>query len=147
MDELRSQVAALTRGPTAVNLARRAEVTRLVSTIDTVSLAGLALGVLAGLAGVALFASSISRRVTVAAANADRLGEGMNGHLTAASVPGQGMAFTLTLPRAPDMIQAPAGDEGIHRSRGPRRMTPWERASASCSSRTTRRTSRWSPDS
>jgi len=48
----------------------------LESTISAVSVAGLALGVLAGLTGVALFASGISRRVTVAAANADRLGEG-----------------------------------------------------------------------
>ena len=76
MDTLRTQIAALDRGPTALNLARRADITRLESTIDWVSIAGLALGVLAGLIGVALFGSGISRRVTAAAANADRLGEG-----------------------------------------------------------------------
>ncbi len=36
--------------------------------------------------------------------------EAMHGHLTAASVPGEGTTFTLTLPRAPDMTEAPAGD-------------------------------------
>jgi signal transduction histidine kinase/CheY-like chemotaxis protein len=76
MDVLRSQVADLARGPAATALARRADITRMESTIDAVSVAGLALGVLAGLTGVALFASGISGRVRAAAANADRLGEG-----------------------------------------------------------------------
>jgi signal transduction histidine kinase/CheY-like chemotaxis protein len=76
MDTLRSQTAALTQRPTALNLVRRAHVTQLESTISWVSIAGLALGLLAGLIGVALFGSGISRRVTRAAANADRLGEG-----------------------------------------------------------------------
>jgi signal transduction histidine kinase/CheY-like chemotaxis protein len=76
MDLLRGQIAALIKDPAALNLARRAGITRLESIIDWVSIAGLALGVLAGLIGVALFASGISGRVTVAAANADRLGEG-----------------------------------------------------------------------
>jgi signal transduction histidine kinase/CheY-like chemotaxis protein len=76
MDRLRRETAALDRGPAAINLVRRADVTRLESTINWVSIAGLALGVLAGLIGVALFGSGISRRVTRAAGNADRLGEG-----------------------------------------------------------------------
>jgi signal transduction histidine kinase/ActR/RegA family two-component response regulator len=76
MDTLRSQTAALTNGPTVLNLARRADITQMESTIDWVSIAGLALGLLAGLIGVALFGSGISRRVTRAAANAVRLGEG-----------------------------------------------------------------------
>jgi signal transduction histidine kinase/ActR/RegA family two-component response regulator len=76
MDRLRRQTSALTQGPTALNLARRADITRMESTIDWVSIAGLALGLLAGLIGVALFGSGISRRVARAAANADRLGEG-----------------------------------------------------------------------
>jgi signal transduction histidine kinase/ActR/RegA family two-component response regulator len=76
MDRLRRQTAALTQEPTALNLVRRAHVTRLESTINWVSIAGLALGLLAGLIGVALFGSGISRRVTRAAANAVRLGEG-----------------------------------------------------------------------
>ena len=76
MDTLRRRSPPWPRGPAALNLARRADITRLESTIDWVSIAGLALGVLAGLIGVALFGSGISRRVARAAANADRLGEG-----------------------------------------------------------------------
>jgi signal transduction histidine kinase/ActR/RegA family two-component response regulator len=76
LDALRPQIAALTWGPAANTAAGRANITRMESVIDAVSIAGLALGILAGLAGVALFASGISRRVTVAAANADRLGAG-----------------------------------------------------------------------
>jgi signal transduction histidine kinase/CheY-like chemotaxis protein len=76
MDTLRGQIAALAQRPVAINLTRRSDITRLESTIDWVSIAGLALGVLASLIGVALFGSGISRRVTRAVANADRLGEG-----------------------------------------------------------------------
>jgi signal transduction histidine kinase/ActR/RegA family two-component response regulator len=76
MDALRAQISGLTRGPAAITATGRNEITVMESTIDAVSIAGLALGVLAGVTGVALFASGISRRVTVAAANADRLGEG-----------------------------------------------------------------------
>jgi signal transduction histidine kinase/ActR/RegA family two-component response regulator len=76
MDALRIQIAALAHGPAALQAARRAEITRLESTIDAVTIVGLALGVLAGLVGVALFTSGISGRVAAAAVNADRLGEG-----------------------------------------------------------------------
>ena len=76
MDTLRVQIAALIRGPTAINAARRADITRMESTIDAVSLAGLVLGVLAGVVGIALFTSGISRRLATAVANADRLGDG-----------------------------------------------------------------------
>ena len=76
MDVLQSQIAALAQGPAAILAARRVDVTRLESTIDTVSIVGLALGVLAGLVGIALFTSGISGRVAAAAANADRLGAG-----------------------------------------------------------------------
>ncbi len=76
MDALRSQIAALARGPAAIALAHRAAINRLESVINAVSIAGLALGLLTGLIGVALFTSGISGRVTVAAANAGRLGEG-----------------------------------------------------------------------
>jgi signal transduction histidine kinase/ActR/RegA family two-component response regulator len=76
MDTLRTQTAALAQRPTALNLARRADITQLESTIGWVSIAGLALGLLAGLIGVMLFGSGISRRVARAAANAVRLGEG-----------------------------------------------------------------------
>jgi signal transduction histidine kinase/ActR/RegA family two-component response regulator len=76
MDALQSQIAALAQGPATVQAARRAEITQLVSTLDTVSIVGLALGILAGLIGIALFTSGISGRVAAAAANADRLGAG-----------------------------------------------------------------------
>ena len=76
MDALRSQIAALARGPAAIVLAHRADINELEKVIDAVSIAGLVLGLLAGLIGVALFTSGISGRVTVAAANAGRLGEG-----------------------------------------------------------------------
>ena len=76
MDTLRIQIADLVRGPAAIQAARRADITRMESTIDTVTIVGLALGVLAGLIGIALFTSGISGRVAAAAVNADRLGEG-----------------------------------------------------------------------
>ena len=76
MDKLRGQVAGLIRGPSAVLAAGRSNITRMESAIDMVSIAGLALGILAGMAGAMLFASGISRRVTRAAANANRLGQG-----------------------------------------------------------------------
>jgi signal transduction histidine kinase/ActR/RegA family two-component response regulator len=76
MDTLRAQIAALVQGPTAISQTRAADITQLESTIDWVSIAGLVLGLLAGLIGVMLFGSGISRRVARAAANAVRLGEG-----------------------------------------------------------------------
>ena len=76
MDALRSQIGALAQGAAAIVTARRADITRMESTIDAVTIVGLALGVLAGLIGIALFTSGISGRVAAAAANADRLGAG-----------------------------------------------------------------------
>jgi PAS domain S-box-containing protein len=77
MDVLRGQVADITRGPLAMVIPRRAKITRLETDIQIIDVAGLVLALLAGLVGVALFTSGISRRVTAAAANADRLGEGL----------------------------------------------------------------------
>ncbi|HTZ27422.1 MAG TPA: ATP-binding protein [Streptosporangiaceae bacterium] len=76
MDLLRRQEAALTDKPAAVLVMRRAEIMRLESEIGTLTTAGLALGLLAGLIGIALFTSGIASRVAAAAANADRLGKG-----------------------------------------------------------------------
>jgi signal transduction histidine kinase/ActR/RegA family two-component response regulator len=76
MDNLRRQIADLARGPAAVVVARRADISRLESTIVAVSVANLALGVLAGVLGIALFTSGIARRLGTAVANAGRLGEG-----------------------------------------------------------------------
>jgi signal transduction histidine kinase/CheY-like chemotaxis protein len=85
MDRLRSQVSTLIDGPAKLLVLKRFAITRLESTITTVSLVGLALGLLAGLVGVGLFSSGISRRVKVAADNADRLGRGEPLHPTPAS--------------------------------------------------------------
>src|ERR1700677_3470771 len=57
MNALQSQISALSQGPAAIVTDRRIRVTQLESTIDTVSIVGLALGVLAGLIGIALFTS------------------------------------------------------------------------------------------
>jgi signal transduction histidine kinase len=76
MDTLRRDVASVASHATAVNAAQRSKITGLESAIRTLDIAGLVLGLLAGLAGVALFTSGISRRITAAALNADRLGEG-----------------------------------------------------------------------
>ena len=76
MDLLRRQVADLAAGPTAVVAVQHSKLTALQTRIELLDIAGLALGLLAGLAGVALFTSGIARRVAVKAANARRLGEG-----------------------------------------------------------------------
>lgn len=77
MDLLRIQVADLKVGPAASTIRQRNQITMLEAAINRLNVAGLVLGLLAGLAGVALFTSGISRRVVAAAANADRLGEGL----------------------------------------------------------------------
>jgi signal transduction histidine kinase/ActR/RegA family two-component response regulator len=76
MDLLRRQVASLAAGPTALVAAQHNKLTALQSRIELLDIAGLALGLLAGLAGVALFTSGIARRVAANAANARRLGQG-----------------------------------------------------------------------
>jgi signal transduction histidine kinase/ActR/RegA family two-component response regulator len=76
MDQLRLRVTGLTRGPTVALAARTSAINSLESQIGVLNTVGLALGLLAGLAGVALFTSGISRRVVRAGANAGRLGEG-----------------------------------------------------------------------
>jgi signal transduction histidine kinase/ActR/RegA family two-component response regulator len=77
MDRLRAQVTQLTKAPAAQLASNRSRVTGLESATGTLDIAGLALGLLAGLVGVGLFTSGISARVVAAAANADRLGEGL----------------------------------------------------------------------
>ncbi|MGO9784371.1 MAG: ATP-binding protein [Streptosporangiaceae bacterium] len=76
MDLLRRQVAILANGPNAVVAIQHNKITALQTRIELLDLAGLALGLLAGLAGVALFASGIARRVSLNAENARRLGTG-----------------------------------------------------------------------
>jgi signal transduction histidine kinase/ActR/RegA family two-component response regulator len=76
MDLLRRQVASLASGPTAQEAPRSSAISRLQKTITVLDVGALLLGLLAGLAGVALFTWGIARRVAANAANADRLGEG-----------------------------------------------------------------------
>ncbi len=76
MDLLRSQIASLASGPAAQVVTQRSRIAKLTTLIKLLDITGLALGLLAGLAGVALFASGIARRVGANAANAGRLGEG-----------------------------------------------------------------------
>jgi PAS domain S-box-containing protein len=76
MDRLRGQVGRLARRPLALVIPRRQQITGLATATEVLDIAAVVLGLLGGLVGVALFTSGISRRVTAAAANADRLGEG-----------------------------------------------------------------------
>jgi len=76
MDVLRRQVAGLSRGSTALFNGQRNTISRLETATEVLDLAGLVVGLLAGLAGIALFTAGISRRIAAAAANADRLGAG-----------------------------------------------------------------------
>jgi signal transduction histidine kinase/ActR/RegA family two-component response regulator len=76
MDRLRRQVAALVVGPTALVAVQHNKVAALQAKIELVDIAGLVLGLLAGLAGIALFTSGIATRVGLNAENARRLGEG-----------------------------------------------------------------------
>ncbi len=76
MGTLRSQVAHLTNRSSALLAARRVEISPMEADIDDLTVAGLGLGVLSGVLGIALFASGISTRVVAAAANASRLGAG-----------------------------------------------------------------------
>jgi signal transduction histidine kinase/DNA-binding response OmpR family regulator len=76
MDALRRQLAGLVRAPSAIVAAGTQRITSLERTIGIIDAAGVGLGLLAGLAGAALFTTGISRRVAAVAANAERLGKG-----------------------------------------------------------------------
>jgi len=76
MDLLRRQVADLASGPNTLVAIQRNNLTALQTRIELLDIVGLALGVLAGVAGVALFTSGIASRVGANAENARRLGEG-----------------------------------------------------------------------
>jgi signal transduction histidine kinase/CheY-like chemotaxis protein len=76
MDRLRRQVAGIIRAPATELAVQRSQIGQLETGIDALSLAGLVLGLLAGLAGIALFTTGIARRVAATAQNARRLGEG-----------------------------------------------------------------------
>jgi signal transduction histidine kinase/CheY-like chemotaxis protein len=76
MDLLRRQVASLASGPTALVVIQHNKLTMLQKKIELLDIAGLVLGLLGGLAGVALFTSGIAARVGKNAENARRLGAG-----------------------------------------------------------------------
>jgi signal transduction histidine kinase/ActR/RegA family two-component response regulator len=76
MDLLRRQIADLASGPTAVVAVQHNKITALQTRIDLLDIAGLVLGLLGGVTGVALFTSGIASRVGKNAENARRLGEG-----------------------------------------------------------------------
>jgi signal transduction histidine kinase/CheY-like chemotaxis protein len=75
MDRLRRQVADLVVGPTALVTIQHNKLTTLQTRIELLDIAGLVLGLLAGLVGIALF-TSVASRIGVSAENARRLGEG-----------------------------------------------------------------------
>jgi signal transduction histidine kinase/ActR/RegA family two-component response regulator len=77
MDLLRRQVASLVASPTALVAAQHNKITTQQARIELLDIAGLVLGLLAGLAGVALFTSGVASRIGVNAENARRLGEGL----------------------------------------------------------------------
>jgi signal transduction histidine kinase/AmiR/NasT family two-component response regulator len=76
MDLLRSQVAKVVASQMATEDALRAGIITLQTRTELLSVAALALGLVAGVLGVSLFASGIARRVGMNAENARRLGEG-----------------------------------------------------------------------
>jgi signal transduction histidine kinase/CheY-like chemotaxis protein len=80
MDALRRLVVGLIRGPAAEMAARNSAITAQEMASGILHVVGLALGLLAGLAGVVLFTLGISRRLGAAAANANRIGEGQPLH-------------------------------------------------------------------
>jgi signal transduction histidine kinase/CheY-like chemotaxis protein len=109
MDLLRVRVAGLADGPTAVAVAHRSVINRLESTIDVLNIVGLVLGLLAGLVGVALFTTGITRRVALNAVNAKRLGEGKPLEPTVRSADEIGrVADSLT--RAEDLLERRAAE-------------------------------------
>ncbi len=76
MDLLRSQIGDLVSETNAIVTTLRADITRQEITIEELNIVGLVLGLLAGIAGIALFTLGISGRITAVAADAQRLGEG-----------------------------------------------------------------------
>jgi len=76
MDRLRLQVASLANAPAALVAIEHNKLTTLQTRTVLLDIAGLAVGLLAGLTGVALFTSGVTRRIGVNAENARRQGEG-----------------------------------------------------------------------
>jgi signal transduction histidine kinase/AmiR/NasT family two-component response regulator len=109
MDSLRAEAAVLMDRPSHLVVQKRAAISRLETVIEVVELTGLGLGLLAGLLGAALFTSGISRRVRVAADNADRLGQGRR-LLAAAPSDDELGRLGAALTRAYEVLAARLGD-------------------------------------
>jgi CHASE3 domain sensor protein len=77
MDLLRRQVASLAAGPAALVAVKNEKISTLRTRTELLDIVGLVLGLLAGLAGAALFTSDVASRIGVNAENARRLGEGL----------------------------------------------------------------------
>jgi signal transduction histidine kinase/AmiR/NasT family two-component response regulator len=76
MDRLRRQVASIEGSTAARTVIQNNNIATLQKRIKLLDIAGLALALLAGLAGIALFTSGVASRVGAIAENARRLGEG-----------------------------------------------------------------------
>jgi signal transduction histidine kinase/ActR/RegA family two-component response regulator len=76
MDRLRRQVASLATGPSAMVAVQQNKITALQKRIKLLDIAGLMLGLLVGLVGIALF-TSVASRNRANTENARRLGEGL----------------------------------------------------------------------
>ena len=76
MDLVRSQVASLIAPSAALVAVEHDRIAALQSRIELLDIAGLVIGLLSGVLGVALFTSGIARRVGANAANARLLGQG-----------------------------------------------------------------------
>jgi signal transduction histidine kinase/DNA-binding response OmpR family regulator len=76
MDRLRDNVAAIAASSSITVQDERSHLTRIETRAEVVDIVGLILGLLGGLAGIALFAAGVARRVSAAADNARRLGQG-----------------------------------------------------------------------
>jgi signal transduction histidine kinase/ActR/RegA family two-component response regulator len=80
MDLLRGQIASLADAPTDLVAVDHNRITALQARIELLDITGLAVGLLGGMIGVALFTSGIVRRVATNAENARLLGEGKRLH-------------------------------------------------------------------
>jgi signal transduction histidine kinase/ActR/RegA family two-component response regulator len=76
MDALRNQVGNLAARPAAIVAAHRIDINRMETQIGVLTIAGVLIGLVAGILGIVLFTSGISHRVIAIAANAERLGQG-----------------------------------------------------------------------
>ena len=109
MDLLRSQVGAIVSQAGGRVAAGRAAITGQETKIEDFNVGGLLLGLLAGIAGIALFTSGIAGRVAAAAANADQLGKGEQAEPSDTAGDELG-GLNISLARAGRLLTARAGE-------------------------------------